>query len=74
MMGLGADTGTVDEPTQVPDLAAVSAMALGTSGYACAIAAATQQLFCWGSNANGQLGYDASAPEHYSAVPVCGPL
>jgi hypothetical protein len=74
MLGTGDASGTLLGPTRVPGLGPVASVGLGTSVYACATLAASKQLFCWGLNDDGQLGFGSGFSPHYSPVAVCGPL
>jgi alpha-tubulin suppressor-like RCC1 family protein len=47
-------------PRPFTKLSGVDAFALGF-GHTCATTATSGQLYCWGSNSNGQLGQDTSA-------------
>jgi hypothetical protein len=53
------------EPTQVPGLSGVVAIACG-AGHSCAVTSA-QEVYCWGHNVFGQLGNDTTID---SASPV----
>lgn len=74
MLALGEDLFMPVGPTQIDGLGPIATMGLGASEYACATEADTHQLFCWGNNDGGQLGFDTASPSRYDVTPVCGPL
>jgi alpha-tubulin suppressor-like RCC1 family protein len=65
--GSGTISGAKDRPpTAVPGIAGVTAISAGQA-HTCALAQGGH-VFCWGSNADGQLGEPSAPPA--SAVPV----
>jgi alpha-tubulin suppressor-like RCC1 family protein len=52
-VGSGVDTGTVDAPTDIPQLAGATDLSAGAD-FACAVV--PDGVRCWGSNTSGQLG------------------
>ncbi|WP_308192036.1 protein kinase domain-containing protein [Gordonia zhenghanii] len=66
-IGNGATTENVLTPTKVPGLSDVKTLAMG-SGSVCAVDGESD-LYCWGSNQNGQLG-DGSTTQRNAPVKV----
>ncbi|MBI2346298.1 MAG: Ig-like domain-containing protein [Deltaproteobacteria bacterium] len=68
-LGLGAASADVLQPTPLPGLSGVTAVAAGDFSTA-AIVGATNDVWTWGSNSNGQLGNGSYAnPGVPAAVP-----
>jgi alpha-tubulin suppressor-like RCC1 family protein len=76
-LGQGFASGTpIGIPTPIGGLlagVAVSQISVGND-HACAIRASNSLLYCWGSNANGQVGINSTATPQVSPVLVTGLL
>ena len=71
---LGVGTGDLSVPTEVPGIAGVTQVSAGAN-HTCAIATGTAGLstvFCWGSNASGQLGLGGASASKPTAVGLPG--
>jgi len=67
MLGTGALAGVLDKPTPIPALAKVTSIAIGT--YAVAARDAAGQVFTFGSNAEGALGFGPRPPGAVDCMP-----
>ncbi|MBL8344146.1 MAG: hypothetical protein JNN03_01810 [Rubrivivax sp.] len=67
MLGTGVLAGVVDKPTPIPALAKLTSIAIGT--YAVAARDAAGQVFTFGSNADGALGFGPRPPGAVDCMP-----
>lgn len=68
MLGTGVLAGVVDKPTPIPALARLTSIAIGT--YAVAARDAAGQVYTFGSNADGALGFGPRPPGAVDCLPA----